>query len=174
MYNYQNLPGLNGADNTSGLQVNCHFAPISEFLLIKGFKTTTDPGDSVTIDGSHTFAAGKGFTKAYGTLGTGQLTSESNGEVDGRGATNKGVFFHPGNKKEVAEFIRKGKNDDFIFLFHDADGTINQVGSEGIPAKLTGKYDSATLGNGRKGWMIEVEAYAQGLAFYEGTITEKA
>lgn len=172
-FNYQKLLGLQGADNTGGMQVTSWGAPVSSFLLIKGFKNTTAAGDSVTIDGSHTFTSPAGFIPFYGTLGTGQLTSEANGERDGMGATNKFVFFHPGNRKEVAEFVRKGKNEDWIFLAKDADGTVEQVGTEGLPAKMTGKYDSATLGNGRKGWNIEVEAFANGKIFYEGTITEK-
>jgi hypothetical protein len=174
---YVNLDGLNGKDNMGGLEVDLLLAPESWFTEIKGYKTTTLAGDSVTIDGAHTFPVGKGFVKMYTTLDTGKLMAEGVGERDGRGKKINVEVFHPGTAKEAAEFDRQAKNDRFIGLVRDPNlpaGTYIQVGIKGLPAEIVGKYDSATLSSGRKGFTFTMEAYANGLTFYEGTVTLKS
>ncbi|HEX8348337.1 MAG TPA: hypothetical protein VF598_00115 [Hymenobacter sp.] len=164
------LKGPQGKDNTPGLLSNIYVAAIPDFTTIKGVKKTTGRGDSVTIDGSHTFPTGKGFVKCYTTLKTAQLKLDPTGERDSRGKKIDFTFFHPGNSKEVAEFDRQIKNQEGIILVKTPDGELLQLGSEGLGVEILGSYDSGTLDSGKRGFTFKVEGYANGLLFYEGDI----
>lgn len=171
------LPGPKGKDNQPGLKGDIFIAPVDWFAEIADFKTTTEPGDSVTIDGSHTFlpnaeTPGKnyGFIKVYSTQDTAQLKLDPTGERDGRGYKASLEFFNPGSGKEAAEFTRIIKNYSCIMLVKTPDGRVQQVGAEGLGAEIVGSYDTGKLSGGRRGTMFKAEAYQNGNQFYEGTI----
>jgi hypothetical protein len=171
------LPGPKGKDNQPGLKGDIFIAPVDWFEKIADFKTTTEPGDSVTIDGSHTFlpnpdTVGKnyGFIKVYSTLDTAQLKLDPTGERDGRGYKASLEFFNPGSGKEAAEFTRIIKNYNCIILVKTPDGKVQQVGAEGLGAEIVGSYDTGKLSGGKRGTTFKAEAYQQGNQFYEGTI----
>lgn len=168
------LPGTQGRDNQPGLKGTIWIAPLEWFDKIAGFKTTTGAGDSVTIDGSHTFKVGKGFLRAYATLDTAQLKLDPTGDRDGRGYKASLEFFNPGSNKESAEFARIIKNESCIMLVKTPDGIVQQVGAEDLGAEVVGSYDSGKLSGGRRGTTFKAEAYQQGNQFYEGEITELA
>jgi hypothetical protein len=171
------LPGPKGKDNQPGLKGLIYIAPEDWFEKIAGFKTTTGKGDSVTIDGSHTFKDNPdtpgekyGFLKAYSTQDTAQLKLDPTGERDGRGYKASLEFFNPGDGKEQAEFMRIIKNTTCIMLVKTPDGIVKQVGAEDLGAEIVGTYDSGKLSGGRRGTTFKAEAYQQGHQFYEGTI----
>ncbi len=173
------LPGPQGKDNQPGLKGDIFIAPIDWFDDIADFKTTNGPGDSVTIDGSHTFkvnpnattpGAKYGFLKVYSTLDTAQFKLDPTGERDGRGYKSSLEFFNPGSGKEAAEFARIIKNSSCIILVKTADGQVQQMGAEGLGAEIVASYDSGKLSGGRRGNTFKAEAYQQGNQYYEGTI----
>ena len=164
------LPGLGGKDNTPGLKGNIFIAAEDDFLVIKGFKTTAVAGDSVTIDGSHTFKPGKGFILAYSTQDTAMFKLTNVGERDGRGKKATGEFFNPGNSKVSAEFDRIVKNRSCIVLVQTPDGQTLQFGGAGLGLEVLGEYDTAKQSSGRRGFLYKCEGYQNGLQFYEGDI----
>lgn len=169
--NYFSLPRKRGVDNMGGMAVKVLFAPLDYFDEIKGLKTTSAPGDSVTIDGTHVFKAGYGFHQAYATTESVKAMLESQGELAGRSSKCKGEFFYPGTSKAAAEFDRKSKNDEFIFLFKDPNSNrYIQQGSEDNPTTVTANFDSATPAAGRKGWSFATEAHQLGMQYYEGDV----
>lgn len=170
MADLTDLPGPEGEDNTPGLKTRVWVAPESDFLAIKGLKKTTLAGDSVTIDGSHTFKPSKGFLLVYTTQDTNTLKLDPTGERDSRGKKIMLEFFHPGNKKAVAEFDRKIKNRSAILLVETPDGEVLQLGAQGLGLEVLGSYDSGKLSGGKRGFTFKCEGYANGLQFYEGEI----
>jgi len=173
MADLTDLPGPQGKDNTPGLKSILYIAPLIWFSLIKGFKTTTQPGDSVTIDGSHQFLPGFGFIKAYGTNDSAELKLDPTGERDGRGKKATFEFFNPGNTPEAAEFDRTIKNLDCIVLLQTPDGVVQQVGADGLGCEILGSYTSGKLSGGRRGYTFKGEAYQNGNQFYKGEIVLK-
>ena len=178
MADLSDLPGTEGTDNQPGLQQTIFIAPTAWFAVIKQVKTTGGVGDSVTIDGSHTFKDDPqgnpyGFLKAYSTLDTAQLKLDPTGERDGRGYKASLEFFNPGNSKASAEFMRTVKNYNCLILVKTPDGVVQQVGSEGLPAEIVGAFDTGKLSGGRRGTTYKGEAYQNGPVFYEGDIALK-
>lgn len=169
MTKYYDLPKRNGRQNMGGFSVLVYFAPLSVFTTVKDVKATTDPGDSVTIDGAHVFASTKGFIKAYTTLDTAKLLTETIGERGGRAKKITGEFVYPGMSKLAAELDRNCQNDEFVILVKDINpgGKFIQVGTKDLPADLMAKFDSGTVSSGRKGFTFSFEAYAHSLLFYE-------
>jgi hypothetical protein len=171
MADFADLPGPKGKDNTPGLKTRVFIADEDDFLVIKGTKTTTAVGDSVTIDGSHTFKPGKGFINCYTTQDTNTFKLDPVGERDGRGKKIGLEFFHPGNSKAVAEFDRQIKNRSAIVLVETPDGEFLQLGSQGLGLEILGSYDTGKLSGGRRGFTFKGEGYQNGVLFYEGDIT---
>jgi len=177
------IDGLKGKDNLSGLKQTVYVAPARVFDSLKGLKTgaaIVGPGDSVTIDGSHTFIATEGFTKLYTTYDTAQMMIESAKNRDQSGGPIKLEAFHPGSHKEAAEFFRHTPTDEFIVLVEDTNNDpvtgkpyIFQIGQKDLYASVRANYDSKNLTGDRKGFACTIEAFACGLMYYEGTITLK-
>lgn len=173
MAELSDLPGPQGKDNQPGVKGIMYIADESWFESIKGFRKTTAVGDTVTIDGSHTFKDGYGFIKAYGTQDTGMFKLDPVGDRDGRGKKASFEFFNPGNTPEAAEFDRIVKNLSCIVLLQTADGVVQQVGTEGLGCEIVGSYDAGKLSGGRRGYTFKGEAYQNGNIFYKGEIALK-
>ncbi|QNF34354.1 hypothetical protein HUW51_17090 [Adhaeribacter swui] len=166
------LKGPDGADNNGGVKTVMYVAPERDFLAIKDTKKTTAPGDEVTIDGSHTFKPGKGFTEVYGTLDSSENKLEAVGERDGRSQKGTFEFFYPGNAKEAAVFARRVKNLACILIVEELDGIKLQLGSKGLGIEIVGSYTSAKVSGGRRGWTFKGEYYTNKQLFYEGEIVK--
>ncbi len=166
---YYDLPKRNGRENMGGFSVVAYFAPLSAFTTIKDVKTTTNPGDSVTIDGAHVFAAGKGLIKCFTTLDTAKLATETVGERGGKSHKITGEFVYPGMSKLGAELARNCVNDEFLLFLKDINpgGKFIQVGTKDLPAEIMPKFDSGTVSSGRKGFTFSFESYALSMLFYE-------
>lgn len=167
-------------DNNGGTKKFFFMAERNKFLLLKALKTTTNPGDQVTIDGTHTFIApvapvtAEGFVKIYTTEDTGEAMAESIGSPDGYSKKVSFKAFHPGTYKEFSEWERNAKNGEFILLVPTANGKYIQIGLDGLEATVKGAWKGSKLSGDGSGWEIESWAYANSVNFYEGTITEKA
>lgn len=169
---YYSLERRRGRDNMGGMATKFIFTQMDELLTIKGLKTTTSPGDSVTINGSHVWAATKGAHAIYFTTESVKLKAEPQGEKGGESKKITVSGFYPGTSKAAAELDRKGANDEFIGWVKDPNtGNFVQIGSEDFPATIKCTYDSGEAGSGRKGYSIEITASMVGITFYEGTFT---
>ncbi|OUJ68659.1 hypothetical protein [Hymenobacter crusticola] len=171
------LGGLDGADNTPGLLGYVLFAPETWFETIAKapkYSAAAAPGTSAIIAASHTFKPGLGFLRIYITLDSNQLKADMVGERDGRGLKFNFEGFHPGSKPESMEFLNIVKNIGGIMLVPDADGTLIQVGAEGLPCELAPSWDSAKLSSGRRGFTVKGDCYAVGIKIYTGAVVEKS
>ena len=173
---YTNLTGPNGQeDNLGGSQQIVYYAPIRDFDTIIApvpLATATTDAELVNISTDHIFSTGKMFLTAYTTEDKGELDYEVQGDPDGFSVKPVAKFFYPGAKEEILAFIAKAKNDQFIFMFPLADGTVLQVGSEQFPARIKPKWNSATNSAGVRGAEIEVtQIVASSPVIYSGVIS---
>jgi hypothetical protein len=169
---YYSLPRRRGKDNMGGMATKFQFTDLDALDVIKDLKQTTDPGDSVTIDGNHVWKGGKGAHEIYFTSESVTLKVEPQGEMGGMSNKVTATGFYPGTSKVAAELARKGGNDEFIGWVIDPNTKKKvQIGSEDFPATIKCAYDSASAGSGRKGYTFTIEASMLGLTFYEGDIT---
>lgn len=162
--------------SSPGIGSTVWLGPLSSFDTIAGLNTTgTNPGDSVTITDDHTFLTGKGFIEMYSTQEFSDLTGESKGEADSKTMGWNLKVWHPGSYEEASEFVKNALTEEgFICLVKDADcstGKVVQIGTHCTPAKPSPKFESGTLGNGKKGWEITFSADNPFMIFYKGDIT---
>ncbi|MDX5511363.1 MAG: hypothetical protein LPK01_04010 [Hymenobacteraceae bacterium] len=163
-----------GKDNPGGFKTKVFVAPEDWFLSIKKAKVTTDPGDSVTIDGDHTFKTGHGWLELYSTLDAGDFKLDAIGERDGRSFKGTLPLFYPGSDKVAAEQVAELKNKSCIVIVELTDGVYVQCGSEGLGVELVGSWAAAKVSGGRRGWTINGEYYAMRQYFYEGALPLKS
>lgn len=166
--------------NQAGVKQKVWVAPIDVFTSIKGVITpAVNDGDSVTIDGAHTFPAGppqEGFIELH-------LDYEQN-KVDGEPAADplsqnhKQTFvgFYNASDASAAEMMKELKNREVIFLFEQMgpDGAVRQIGTEENPGRFSYKDMTGQAGSGKNGFEITVTAIQDSLLYYPGTITLKA
>jgi hypothetical protein len=172
MSNYYSLARRRGKDNMGGFATKVVFSALDEMDTIKGLKTTTNPGDSVSIDGSHSWKVGKGAHEIYFTSESVSLKAEPQGEMGGMSKKVVLTGFYPGTSEAAAELDRRGGNDEFIVWAIDPNTKRRvQIGSEDFPATIKCAYDSAAASSGRKGFTFTIEASMLGITFYEGVIT---
>lgn len=160
--------------NAPGLSNTAWLAPKSWFSDVKG--TTAVPvlaGDTVIIEGDHTFEVGKGFISIYTTYKTAKAAAEKVGEADSTGTTTKFEAFYPGTAPAFAEFL--ADDDEYIALFGDvtcSNTQYIQLGSKCLPAKVSGGWESGQAGGeGKKGFTFTIESYAASMLFYPGVVT---
>ena len=171
-YSYKNLSKKNGSP---GIGATVYLAPLASFDALAGYSTGTAQGDSVKITADHTFLTGKGFIKVYSTQEFSDMTGETTGEADSKTMNWNVKCWLPGASAEASEFVKNALNEDgFVLLVKDADcssGNVYQIGTHCSPAKPEAKFESGTLGNGKKGFEITFKAALPFLQFYEGEIT---
>ena len=155
--NYEDLTGPSGqADNTGGLTQRLWYAPIADFLSIK--KPTASPttaADLVTIATAHTFKTGKCFNVMYITQDKGKYDADAQGDTDGKSFKQKVSSFYPGNEASAHGIAAMVKNDQFIVIVENPDGTMNQIGTELMPSNCTPKYIGGSNAQGTRGYEFE-------------------
>jgi hypothetical protein len=163
-------------DNIGGIVTEAYYAPLSYFDDIQdtakhlGNFATYDELANVSAD--HTFLTGKGFHKIYNTQNTGTIEDTMQGERDGYSMKSVAKFFYPGSKDAFLGFLRKAKNDRFIWLFVMSDLKVRQFGTRLIPAYFKAeKGGTSNLEGGRRGYECMVETMSSGPMLYTGAIT---
>jgi hypothetical protein len=174
-------------DNTGGAATEILIAPLSFFTTIKETLTTlVNPGDSVTIDGSHVFAPNPddppndyGWIKAVTEQDVTELMAESQGERGGRSFKGGLKILLIGQDKVTAEQARLLKNEVGIVLARSIDKdpvtgapVYWQLGSLDLLCDFIPGWGTGAGPAGRKGFPMTIEAPSNcPIQFYEGTIT---
>lgn len=168
-----------GQDNVGGVRHQDIYFAASDWFAANGikapksFSVATALEDLATISETHAFKTGYGFMKITATPKTGNIESPQAGEDDGKVFNNTLAFVKPGSKGEVLGFQRKFQNRDGIWLVKEVDGTVRQIGSEAIPARMSAVTNSLGGGghDGKKGATFEIMDFqAYPAPIYTGTI----
>ncbi len=170
---YEDSVNVAGEMNFGGMQRKVYVAPLAWFTTVAPLDPIGAAGDSVKITGNHVFASGKGFVEVVLIPETVQYNNEPNGEVGSQGQTHKIEGALAGHKAENEEFFAWAKNDEFIAVAVDPDGTMIQVGSENLPARIKKKGGTGLPSAGKRQQDTEIMAYQDRMQFYEGTLTIK-
>ena len=167
-----------GGENVGGVQHSqFYLARLDWFLSIKKTKTrdtAVTAAELVTISDSHTFNTGYGFIQVTATMKTGNLESKSAGDLDGKVKNDVVSFAIAGSKASQLAFEKDNLNEDLILLITEIDGTVRQIGSAEIPARMETTNHSIGGGgfDGKKGSTYEVHGWGAGSApIYTGAIT---
>jgi len=167
-----------GSDNMPGMVGNGYFIPKSEVDLA----ACTVAADGVTLAGNIAVKALGRINEVYITENSGILTDADQGEIDGKYAKNKMVFFTPGSNPATASFKRAIRNTPGIWIFKDTSGNWRVLGvyasenpawvegsltedefvpSLDIPARIVALNGTGgARGGDRKGSTFEVESDA--------------
>ncbi|BDD13146.1 hypothetical protein FUAX_55780 (plasmid) [Fulvitalea axinellae] len=174
-YAYKAIDRNRGVENAPGGEQAVFVASVDDFEEIKKTKTTTEPGDSCTIDGDHTFKTGKGFAKIYMSDEVMQALMESISEAGSKQYNIKAMGYLPGLNPVNSEFATAIQNDDVILLVPLRNGHVLQLGYMGTVvasgAKCASSGDSGIASGGKAGHSFEFSSYQRPL-YYEGAITE--
>lgn len=154
-----------GEDNTSGIQQDAYFLPISWLKTISRPKVGTTAASLVHINESHVMNAGKNPVKMYSMFKKSGLKGALEGEelckIFKQGPAE---FFIPRLTADNLGTVTALKNYQGIVLMRRAgeDTEFVQIGSEGMPAQVVNvEYDLGTGPTGAIGIKITFEAYGK-------------
>jgi len=149
-----------GSENMGGFKNRLLFIPAASVTAAPDLPTTIAAAeDLVTAEGSFTFSTeGDKPIFIYATDKTVKLDAENQGEVDGQSFVQKGEFFHPGSKADVAAFARKVNNTPGYLILEGPDGTQYMVGTPGLPCTIKPAFNGGAARSDRKGFMFTFEA----------------
>lgn len=149
-----------GSENMGGFKNRLLFIPASSVTAAPDLPTTIAAAeDLVTAEGSFTFSSeGDKPIFIYATDKTVKLDAENQGEVDGQSFVQKGEFFHPGSKADVAAFARKVNNTPGYLILEGPDGTQYMVGTPGLPCTIKPAFNGGAARSDRKGFLFTFEA----------------
>jgi len=149
-----------GSENMGGFKNRLLFIPAASVTAAPDLPTTIAAAeDLVTAEGSFTFSSeGDKPIFIYATDKTVKLDAENQGEVDGQSFVQKGEFFHPGSKADVAAFARKVNNTPGYLILEGPDGTQYMVGTPGLPCTIKPAFNGGAARSDRKGFLFTFEA----------------
>lgn len=159
------------ADNMGGLTQRIWYARKADFLAIQTPTPSTTFASVAEITTAHTFKTGKCFKVMYCTQDKGKLKADVQGDMDGHSFKQEVEGFYPGNSADFHGFASKGKNDQWIVLAENPDGSINQIGTEMFPAQLIPSYDSASNASGTKGYNVKWASMGPTNLIYNAAVT---
>lgn len=167
-----------GGDNVGGIQHTQIFAAKTGWFTaiqkVKNRENAATNDELVVISTDHTFNVGYGFVQITAIPKTGNIESASAGDLDGKVKNDVFAFAVAGSKVETLAFEREWLNEDTIFLVKEVDGTIRQIGTEEIPARVETSTHSLGGGgfDGGKKTSFEIHGWGAGSApIYTGAIT---
>lgn len=149
-----------GSENMGGYKNRLLFIPSCSVKTIPELPAEIlATEDLVTAAGAFVFnTVGDKPIFIYATDKTVKLDAENQGETDGQSFAQKGEFFHPGSKAEVAAFARKVNNTPGYLVLEDATGVQYMVGSKGLPANIKSAFSGGAARADRKGFQFTFEA----------------
>lgn len=149
-----------GSENMGGYKNRILFIPSCDITAVPELPAEiTDAADLVTATGAFTFKAPATIPMfIYATDKTVKLDAENQGDTDGQSFVQKGEFFHPGSKAEVAAFARKVNNTPGYLVLEDANGVQYLIGSKGMPANIKPAFSGGGDRTDRKGFQFTFEA----------------
>lgn len=154
MADYSNISNpVAGKDNIGGYSNKAYFARVAD---IETAPTMTDlstalAGQANKLTGDFAMLTGKKFFECYVSDDSGETKEALQGDTNGKSIGLEFSFMVPGSSDEIEDFIRRAKNDDFVFLIPD----INKVdrykvfGNIFTHAKFPAKFDKLEGGSGK-------------------------
>ncbi|GAB3177597.1 hypothetical protein [Telluribacter humicola] len=156
--------------NMGGTQQIGWYGSLPDFLTIaKPASAPVDPLEEYVIATPHVMKTGKKMHQIYTEVNKGELDYEPLGSEDGGGFKVTGKLFIPGDTTKLNYFANKVRQSKYIFLIPDADGLLNQIGTEGFPATIKMAKKSST-NDGVKGYECEVSAYMPHKLIYDAVV----
>lgn len=172
--NYKSLiPAFGTAyNNMGGTPSLAYWAPRGDFLALQDLPPSpVNPEDAYVIATAHTFTTGNRFYEIYTSQTKGQFSIEALGEEDGGGWKATGSLFLPGDSKDINFMANRIRSDWGIFLFPDADGFLNQVGTAKHKPFVKMTKDTGLVTGGGKGYTLTIEAHMPWKIIYAAAVT---
>lgn len=153
---------------------------IAEYEWVATWSIPTGPfanyGDESIISGNHTFAAGKGFQKAYLSNRDSELIGNYMGSQDSRAFKPELHAFMPGLNPVTTTFFAGNKRYLVLLPSPDCEGTMFiQIGTQcrgaEIPAESVKAHSGKAESNDPVGHEFIIDGYADKCYWYQGAIT---
>lgn len=153
------------------------FAPRADFLAIsKPLDVPVASGDTVTVQGAHTFTDPKGFYEWACQQETVTLKGATVGDPGAQEIEWTGTFNVIGDNASTQEQMQGMLNDDIIALLKDAacmeTDQYVQLGDECVSPTFTVEFDGKTTNTGKKVYTVNVKCKVK--YFYAHTVTMNA
>ena len=162
MSNYSNIiKSTNPKAYAGGYKNVFIFARRADFLSIsKPLDEGIEPGDTVNVQGAHTFTDPDGFRQWDCQTNTVTIKSTTVGEEGALELEHTATFNVLGDSASTQEQMQRILNDDVIALFKEAacleDDSYVQLGDECVSPVFKVEFDGKTTKEGKKVYTVSV------------------
>lgn len=173
-----NISVLAAADcpsNPAGVKGTLYLVPAKEFASWPAYQSTTDPGDTVTLDGNFSFTGagtGKGFWRAFPCLL--EKGAVEYNAVGGKGSKSFDVLgrgYVLGLDATQLEWWKNMLNAPMVGLWVDKKNVMHVIGSKDDPAYLEeGAGTTGIAATDERGIAFAIKANAASPTIYTGTV----
>lgn len=111
----------------------------------------------VNYEGDFVLAAGAVWTKIYSTQGKGKITSESQGELDGKSYINKATLSFPEIDNAARGYAKMVVNDDYVYIVPAPGKKYHVIGHPDFRSSSIPAFDSGDAATSAHGLTINVE-----------------
>lgn len=146
MCDLKELLAICGTPNPAGTTIPGYWVEASKIDTFPGFLTTTNPGDSITLDGDITLLATEAFKKIEIIQDTGEVKDTLVGPVGGKSFDNMYTFSIGGSNAEQLEFAKCTANACVVIIVKDKAGVFRVIGTKELPARIDTAEVSTGLG----------------------------
>ncbi len=170
--NFEALEFQEGQDNMGGLRAIGYYGFIKDAATLP--ELPAEPAtleDVAVITENIVMKPGKTMYAMYGTVETGGLNGEGQGERDSRSTKRTATWFYPTTSKKALGAARAFLNRNMFFLYQEHDGKLRLQGSRAFPAEVTANDSTGTAVTDRKGVTFTITDNGFGpCPIYEGVI----
>lgn len=161
--------------NPAGVKGTLYLVPAKEFASWPAYLSTTDPGDTVKLDGNFSFTGagtGNGYWRAFPCLL--EKGAVEYNVVGGKGSKSFDVMgrgYVLGVDAKQLEWFKGVINTPVVGLWVDKKGVMHVIGSKDDPAYLEeGAGTTGVAATDERGISFAIKANAASPAIYTGTV----
>lgn len=152
-----NLVDTCGDIITPGMTAKVWAVCACDIDVFPGFLATTNPGDSITLDGDIVLKANKYFAQIDVVTESGEVKHT---QVGSSGSENYVNTYDFKTRKTVAadEWFNKHRGACFVFIVEEKTGAKRVLGTPSVPAKMVSSEGTTGMNNeGEKIWTAQIK-----------------
>jgi hypothetical protein len=161
-----------GSRNLPGLKVPTYWVPKKDIDTFPGYLATTEPGDSVTLDGDIVLGASKKFFRVDVVTDSGEVKDTQVGEIGSAHFESTFDFMVPKTDPKQIEFMKNAAYGCWVVLVKDKMNNLRVFGDPEIPAKVVSSESTTGKNSGSsRGLTMQLKStIGEPAPFYTGAI----
>ena len=172
MCEFGDLINICGEANSPGVKIKTFMVPAEDIDVFPALKASTNPGDTITLDGDIILKANKAWKRLDILTDSGEVKDVLVGSPGSKSWESTFDHIVPKANAEQLEYHNCTANACFVMIVQDKQGKFRVLGNPDLPAKIeTNEVTTGKDSGGSRGATVQVKSSVGTPApFYIGLI----